>query len=76
MRMDIRVYDEQEFPVYLKLEPRDNGGVLLVAINPDGSREPHSQILAIREDGSLHLKANLNPNLGFPMGDTGEIAQS
>jgi len=66
----------QDRPIFVKIEPRDNGGVLVVAVNADGTREAHSQILAIREDGTLHLKGNLNPALGFPIGDDGAIEQS
>jgi hypothetical protein len=61
--------------VNLKLEPRDGGGVLLVVCNADGSREDHSQILSIREDGRLHLKGNLNSDLGVPIGNDGCIEQ-
>jgi len=65
-----------ETPIYIKIEPRAGGGVLVVATDKDGSREPQSQILAIDGEGYLHLKGNLNPDLGFPMADSGTIAQN
>ena len=63
-----------ESPIYIKIEPRDQGGVLVVAVNADGTREAHSQILSINSDGQVHLKGNLNPDLGFPLVD-GAIEQ-
>lgn len=75
-KMKLEIYEEskEKEPVRLKLQKSSAGeAIFLVAVDKDGDRLDHGNLLTILNDGHLYLNGSINPEIGLKLDHEGRL---